>query len=51
MRPDIELYNYKLERYKSNQKRLKSMERMPLECEFYKCEQGHNFDEPINYLY
>jgi len=34
-KPDTELYSYKLERFKSNQKRIESMERMPLECDLY----------------
>jgi hypothetical protein len=46
-RPDIMLYSYKLERYKSNQKRLENMERMPLECEYYILEEGHSDDVAI----
>lgn len=42
-RPLTELYSYKLERYKSKQTRLKGMERMPLKCELYKAEIGHDF--------
>lgn len=43
-RPGVELYSYKLERFKSNRTRLEDMERMPLECELYKAEGGHDFD-------
>lgn len=49
-RPDIQLYSYKLERYKSKKERLKNMERMPLECELYKTEEGHNFSQGIDEL-
>lgn len=49
-RPGIELYSFKLERYKVNQGWIKDMERMPLECEFYECEHGHDFSEPIDCL-
>lgn len=42
-KPDVELYSYKLERYKKNQIRLEKMERMPLECDMYRVENGHDF--------
>lgn len=44
-KPNVELYSYKLERYKSNKKRIEQMERMPLACELYECEDGHDFGE------
>uniref|UniRef100_A0A6M3Y5D9 C2H2-type domain-containing protein n=1 Tax=viral metagenome TaxID=1070528 RepID=A0A6M3Y5D9_9ZZZZ len=50
-RPNIGLYSYKLERYKSKQKRLENMERMPLECELYKAEQGHDFSPEVDNIY
>jgi hypothetical protein len=31
-----EMYSYKLERFKSNKGRIKGLERMPLECQYYK---------------
>jgi len=43
-----ELYSYKLERYKTNAKRIEKLTRMPLECEFYEAKQGHDFSEPMN---
>jgi hypothetical protein len=39
------LYSYKLERFKSKADRLKSMIRMPLKCDFYKTEKGHDFSD------
>jgi len=47
-RPDVELYSYKLERYKSKQQRLKNMVRMPLECELYEAEVGHDFSPELD---
>jgi len=47
-RQGIELYSYKLERYKYKQERLENKERMPLECAFYKAEQGHDFSIEID---
>lgn len=44
-RPGIELYSYKLERFKSNKKRLENMERMPLECELYKDSQYYDIND------
>jgi len=43
-RPDVLLYSYKLERFKSKKHRIDEMERMPLECEFYEIEDGHDAD-------
>ena len=39
------MYSYKLERYKCNQERIKELTRMPLECDLYKAQEGHNFYE------
>jgi hypothetical protein len=47
-RPDVELYSYKLERYEVNKPRLECMERMPLECDLYEAEQGHDFSDEVD---
>lgn len=43
--PEIKLYSYKLERYKSNLHRLKGKTRMPLKCEFYETMVGHDYSD------
>ena len=48
---DIELFSYKLERYKSNELRRKGMTRMPLECDLYETMDGHYYgDEPEGFF-
>ena len=42
-RPDIELYSYKLERFKSKAERMIDKERMPLQCELY--ESNHYIED------
>jgi hypothetical protein len=49
-RPGIELYSYKLERYKRKKERLEGMERMPLQCDLYEAMDGHDFREVSDYL-
>ena len=45
-KPDSEgMYSYKLERYKKNKHRIKSLIRMPLKCDLYKCMGGHDFSD------
>ena len=40
----IEMYSYKLERFKSKAIRIKGLTRMPLECDKYSCMEGHDFE-------
>jgi len=44
LNPETPLYSYKLERFKSNDIRRGFMTRMPLECDLYECEDGHDFE-------
>ena len=44
-RPDINLFSYKLERYKANELRCKGMTRMPLECDLYETMEGHDYSD------
>jgi hypothetical protein len=39
------LYSYKLERFKNKQHRIESMIRMPLECELYEPQEGHDYSD------
>jgi hypothetical protein len=41
---EIEMYSYKLERFKSKSERMKGLTRMPLECDKYSCMEGHDFE-------
>ena len=41
---DKGLYSYKLERFEEGRERAKSMTRMPLTCEYYEIEDGHDED-------
>jgi len=44
----IELFSYKLERFKGNQLRCEGMTRMPLECDLYETMDGHYYgDDPV----
>lgn len=46
-KPNIELFSYKFERYKSNELRCKGMTRMPLECDLYETMEGHDYSEHL----
>lgn len=51
-RPELgELYSYKLERFHENKARIKSMTRMPLQCDLYETMEGHDYsgDDDIRY--
>ncbi len=39
---DIDLYSFKLERFKHNTERIEKMSRMPLECNKYELSDEHN---------
>ena len=39
---DKDLYSYKFERLIMNREKAKTMTRMPLECDFYEIEEGHD---------
>jgi hypothetical protein len=40
---DIEMYSYKLERFKLKAERMEGLIRMPLECDKYSCMEGHDY--------
>ena len=42
---DLAMYSYKLERFAYNQGRIKNLTRMPLECDLYKPQDGHYYQE------
>jgi hypothetical protein len=41
LNPDVEMFSYKLERFKSNAGRIEKMLRMPLECDKYELSDDH----------
>jgi len=46
---NMDLHSYKLERFKANANRLKYSIRMPLECDDYETDVGHDYSEPNSF--